>query len=303
MRQGRRPANAPQCEPAMLPVPPIEITNLSKTFGTTRVLDDVSLSVQPGEMVALIGPSGAGKSTLMRHISGLVASDPGPAKIRVNGSIVQQGGRIARHVRLARRGIGFVFQQFNLVGRLSLLENVLIGKLAAIPWYRRWLSWFTRAEQLAAMQALDFVGMSAYASQRASTLSGGQQQRAAIARAIVQQARVILADEPIASLDPESARLVVEGLRRMNREESVTVLVSLHQIDYAVRYCDRVIAMKDGSVACDVPAGQLDEGRLQAIYGQGYTQWSRDDGGESPAAAAARNAANDDPIVKARAGA
>jgi ABC-type phosphate/phosphonate transport system ATPase subunit len=130
--------------------------------------------------------------------------------------------------------------------------------------------------------------MTAYAAQRAGTLSGGQQQRAAIARAIVQQARLLLADEPIASLDPESARLVMDGLRRMNREESVTVLVSLHQIDYALRYCDRVIAMKDGRLACDVPAAELDERRLQAIYGAGYTQWSVD----APANAQANALAN-----------
>lgn len=252
----------------------ITVTKLGKTYGSRRVLDEVSLRVQAGEMVALIGPSGAGKSTLMRHVSGLVSGDSGEGEVQVRGAVMQRGGRLARDVRRLRRQVGFVFQQFNLVGRLSLLENVLIGKLASIPWYRRAFRWFTRDEQRKAMQALDFVGMAEYAAQRASTLSGGQQQRAAIARALMQEACILLADEPIASLDPESARLVMEGLRRLNQEEAVTVLVSLHQVDYAQRFCDRIIAMKSGRIASDLSARELRTEHLQAIYGANYTSWS-----------------------------
>jgi phosphonate transport system ATP-binding protein len=254
--------------------PAIALAQIRKTYGSRRVLDEVSLRVEPGEMVALIGPSGAGKSTLMRHISGLVTSDPGWGEVRVGGAVVQQGGRLAADVRRQRRHVGFVFQQFNLVGRLSLLENVLIGNLASMPWYRRGCRWFTVAEQRKAMQALDFVGMADYAPQRASTLSGGQQQRAAIARVLMQQANVLLADEPIASLDPESARLVMEGLRRLNQQESVTVVVSLHQVDYAQRFCDRIVAMKAGRIESDLAAQSLRPEHLQAIYGANYASWS-----------------------------
>jgi phosphonate transport system ATP-binding protein len=248
----------------------IDVHNLSKKFGRKQVLHDVSLTIAAGEMVGLIGPSGAGKSTLMRHINGLVPSDRHASHVRVHDRAVQTNGRIAGDIRTIRSDIGFIFQQFNLVGRLSLLTNVLTGRLARTPWYRRLIGRFTHAEKMRAMEALDFVGLADQASQRASTLSGGQQQRGAVARAIVQQARTILADEPIASLDPESARLVMDGLRRMNDDQGTTVVVSLHQIDFATRFCDRIIAMKDGRIACDCPADQLHIDRLKMIYGESY---------------------------------
>ena len=173
----------------------IEVHNLSKTFGRTKALDGVSLAVQRGEMVALIGASGSGKSTLLRHISGLVQSDRASASyIKVLGAPVQNSGRLSAKVRQQRARIGVIFQQFNLVGRLSLLTNACVGLLGRIPSWRGTLGVFTRPEKARAMEALSRVGIAAYASQRASTLSGGQQQRAAIARALVQGAEVVLAD-------------------------------------------------------------------------------------------------------------
>jgi ABC-type polar amino acid transport system ATPase subunit len=171
-----------------------------------KALDNLDFAVEAGEMVALIGASGSGKSTLIRHVSGLVTADKVQgSQVMVKGSLVQQGGRLAGDVRSVRREIGVVFQQFNLVGRLSVLTNVLAGRLGRTECWRGTLGWFTAAEQRRAMAALFRMGIAETARRRASTLSGGQQQRAAIARALVQEASVVLADEPIASLDPSAA--------------------------------------------------------------------------------------------------
>lgn len=248
----------------------IEIAHLSKTFRTgKRALHDISLSVRPGEMVALIGASGSGKSTLLRHVAGLMAGDrQSAAQIVVNGRIVQQAGRLGRGIRATRAGIGFVFQQFNLVGRLSVLTNVLAGNLGRLPLWRSLFRLFTDEERREAVAALDRVGIAACAFQRASTLSGGQQQRAAIARALVQKAKLILADEPIASLDPESSRRVMETLRGINHQDRVTVVVSLHQVDFALKYCDRVVALRDGRVMFDGAASAVTAALLRGIYGE-----------------------------------
>lgn len=248
----------------------LQISDLSVSFAGKPVLRNVSLTVPRGQMVALIGPSGAGKSTLMRQACGLITADPGDGQVRACGGVIQEQGRLARNVRQQRRQIAFIFQQFNLVGRLSVLQNVMLGGLATMPFYRRLLGYFTHEQKRAAMAALDFVSMAPYAGQRASTLSGGQQQRVAVARALIQQAQLIFADEPIASLDPESARLVMGALHRVNQEAGVTVVVSLHQVEMATRYCDRIVAMKDGQIACDCSARELDLQRLRLIYGQNY---------------------------------
>ena len=247
----------------------VEVERLSKSFGSGRkALDAVSLSVAPGEMVALIGASGSGKSTLLRHLAGLVPGDRDQAgAIRIGGAVIQQRGRIARDIRRRRAGIGFVFQQFNLVGRLCVETNVLVGLLSRMPVWRSLTGWFTREERALARQALDRVGIAEHAARRASTLSGGQQQRAAIARALVQRAGIILADEPIASLDPESSRKVMETLADINRRDGITVVVSLHQVDIARRYCPRAVALKGGVVAFDGPAVALTDERLRQIYG------------------------------------
>lgn len=246
----------------------IEITNLSKAYRARRALDGVSIEIAPGEMVALIGASGSGKSTLLRHIAGLApAEGKAGGHITVNQRRVQIDGRAARGIRRIRAEIGFVFQQFNLVPRSSVLVNVLAGRLARIPFWRSLPKIFTAQERAAAISALGRVGIADCAWQRASTLSGGQQQRAAIARALVQDARIILADEPIASLDPESSRRVMEILRDINRDDGRTVVVSLHQVDYALTFCSRLIALKDGRVRFDGPSAEVTPGLLRQIYG------------------------------------
>lgn len=246
----------------------IKIEGLSKTFGRKKALDNISFDVAPGEMVALIGASGSGKSTLIRHISGLVRANADElGHIAVHGRKIQELGGIAKDARKIRRDIGVIFQQFNLVDRMSVLSNVLTGLLGRVPALRGTFGFFTRAEKLLAMQALDRVGIADTALQRASTLSGGQQQRAAIARAMVQGARVLMADEPIASLDPASAKRVMESLSDLNRTDRVTILVSLHQVDYARRYCPRTIALRNGIIAYDGPSDALDHRALRALYG------------------------------------
>lgn len=244
----------------------IEVRGLSKSFRADRkALDDVTLHVAPGEMVALLGASGSGKSTLLRHVAGFVTGDAG--EILVNGRSIQRQGRLAGNVRKVRAEIGFVFQQFNLVGRLPVITNVLVGMLTRIPAWRSLFRLFKADEVQAGLDALAQVGIDDYAFQRASTLSGGQQQRAAIARTLVQNAKVILADEPIASLDPESSRRVMALLSQINRTRKVAVVVSLHQVDVAMRYCPRVVALRQGKVVYDGPSTALTPGMLRDLYG------------------------------------
>ena len=247
----------------------IEVTTLSKTFGNgRRALQDVSLRIQPGEMVALIGASGSGKSTLLRHMAGLMAGDTSSrGAIAVHGRHVQRDGKIASDIRSVRSGIGFVFQQFNLVGRLPVVTNVLAGILHRVPMWRSLIRWFTPEERASGIEALRRVGIVDCCAQRASTLSGGQQQRAAIARAMVQGAKVLLADEPIASLDPESSRKVMDILARVNREDGCTVVVSLHQVNVAIKYCPRTVALQQGKVVYDGPSVGLTPGVLRDLYG------------------------------------
>lgn len=243
------------------------VRDVSKTFGARKALDGVSVEVGAGEMVALIGPSGSGKSTLLRSITGLQSIDAGPGTISVFGETVQKDGKVTGAVRQARGRLGMIFQQFNLVGRLSLFSNVMLGALARVPGWRGLFGVWPKADKEKAMAALHRVGVSDYAAQRANTLSGGQQQRGAIARAIVQGAQAILADEPVASLDPVSARKVMELLVELNQRDGLGVIVTLHQVDYAIRYCDRVVALKSGKVVYDGPSTGLDTPRLIDIYG------------------------------------
>lgn len=244
----------------------VSVIDATRTFGRRKALDSVSLTIGGGEMVALIGSSGAGKSTLLRLISGLSAADTSSGEILVGGRVIQSSGRISRNVRVLRAEIGFIFQQFNLVDRLSLIMNVLAGHLSKVPLYRRLIRLFNHKEKLTAMHALQTVGLADYATQRSGTLSGGQQQRAAIARTMVQGAKLILADEPIASLDPESARLVMESLRQLNQRDGVTVIVSVHQLEHAKRFCDRIVALREGKIYCDCRAEELSDEMIERLY-------------------------------------
>ena len=246
----------------------IRIRQLTRTFGQRRALDDLSLDIESGEMVALIGASGSGKSTLLRHVAGLTVGDEGPnGLVQFGGRAVQTGGRLSSDVRELRASMGFVFQQFNLVGRMPVMTNVLAGMLHRVPAWRSVMRHFLQSEIRVGMEALERVGIADIAWQRASTLSGGQQQRAAIARTLVQGAKAILADEPIASLDPESSRRVMEILSAINREDGTTVVVSLHQVHVAVRYCPRTIALHQGRVVYDGASSALTHSRLREIYG------------------------------------
>ncbi|MET0613448.1 phosphonate ABC transporter ATP-binding protein [Pseudomonas caspiana] len=248
--------------------PAIHVERLNKTFARKPALVDLALSIQPGEMVALIGASGSGKSTLLRHLAGLACCDRGNGgSVQVLGREVQAAGRLNGKVRKLRSDIGYIFQQFNLVNRLSVLDNVLLGCLGRMPGWRGNLGLFNAEEKQRALQSLDRVGLVDLAAQRASTLSGGQQQRVAIARALTQRAEVILADEPIASLDPESARKVMEILADINRTDGKTVVVTLHQVDYAVRYCPRAVALKGGRIHFDGDAQNLSSQFLNDLYG------------------------------------
>jgi len=273
MRRALATASSVSMTPAAAAVAPsagpsvVSARDVSKTFGTRKALNGVSVEVAAGEMVALIGPSGSGKSTLLRSITGLQTIDPGKGTISVFGEVVQKNGRTTGATRAARQKLGMIFQQFNLVGRLSLFANVMLGALGRIPGWKGLLGAWPTADKKLAMAALHRVGVSDYAAQRANTLSGGQQQRGAIARALVQGAKAILADEPVASLDPVSARKVMELLVELNRRDGFGVIVTLHQVDYAIRYCDRVIALKAGQVVYDGPSTGLDTKQLIDIYG------------------------------------
>ena len=247
----------------------LNIQGLNKHFANGKhALRDINISIQKGEMVALIGASGSGKSTLLRHVAGLVVADGGgQSLIEIDGQCIQRNGLLSKNIRQVRSQIGFVFQQFNLVDRLPVLVNVLVGLLHRMPVWRSWLRTFNPAERAQAMEALGRVGIADCHAQRASTLSGGQQQRAAIARTLVQGAKVVLADEPIASLDPESSRKVMDILARINREDQCTVVVSLHQVEVAMKYCPRVIALHQGQVVYDGPSSALTPQLLRELYG------------------------------------
>ncbi|MEE2565770.1 phosphonate ABC transporter ATP-binding protein [Hyphobacterium marinum] len=251
-------------------IPALEIHDATKTYGPMRAISNVSLSVERGEMVALIGPSGSGKSTLLRAASGLVVADTSSGPIRIFGDRVQEAGKLSRGVRRARSQVGFIFQQFNLVKRISLYANVLLGALGRMPGWKGALGRFSTEDRKKAMEALERVGVIEHAGKRASDLSGGQQQRGAIARAMVQGAQAIFADEPIASLDPVSARNVMQLLSELNSQDGITVVVTLHQVDYALKYCERAVALKDGHVIYDGPTSGLTRTRLIEIYGDEY---------------------------------
>jgi phosphonate transport system ATP-binding protein len=240
----------------------VSVLGLRKRYAATlTALDGVSFSVAPGEFVAVLGPSGAGKTTLFRCMTGLTAADDGSVLVRGRDVCRIRG----RALRAARQEMALIFQQFNLVRRLTAHHNVLAGRLAHVPAWRVVLRRFGRADRQRALACLDAVGLLERAWTRADQLSGGQQQRVAIARALAQEASVVLADEPVASLDPESAATVLDTLRAVART-GVAVVASLHQVHLALAYADRIIALRAGRVVEDTPAARLDERALEQIY-------------------------------------
>lgn len=241
----------------------LTLENLTCQFGETTAVDNVSVSIEPGQFVGVIGRSGAGKSTMLRLINRLV--DPTSGSVSFDGvEITKLKGKPLREWR---RDCAMIFQQFNLVERLDVLTNVLVGRLAEHGFLSSMAMRFTDAERTMAIEALDRLDLVPQALQRAGTLSGGQQQRVAIAKALVQNPKIMLADEPIASLDPANATLVMDGLKQINQEDGITVLVNLHTLDTARAYCDRIIAMRDGRMFFDGTAAQLTDDVVRDIYG------------------------------------
>lgn len=253
---------------ASTPANRLTVEGLVKRYGQRApALAGLSFAAAPGEFIALLGPSGAGKTTLLRCLLGLTPADAG--SIRLGSHDIVHGGRGALHE--ARRETAVIFQQFNLISRLSAVENVLAGRLTETPLWRALLRRFPRSERMRALYALERVGLLALAYRRADTLSGGQQQRVAVARALAQRSTLILADEPVASLDPESAAAVLGALRSACDEDGATVLCSLHQVGVARRFATRTLGLAAGRLVVDAPAAALDAALLRAIYHAGGT--------------------------------
>jgi phosphonate transport system ATP-binding protein len=247
-------------------VPPIvSIKDLVMTYPSgTRALDGVSLDIGRGEFVVLIGLSGSGKSTLLRCINRLV--DPTSGVIVFDGLDVTAADRVA--IRRVRRRIGMIFQQFNLVRRSSVFSNVLSGRLGYRSTWRTIASRPSSSDVAAAFENLGRVGIADRAFNRADALSGGQQQRVGIARALMQKPELMLADEPVASLDPATSHSVMKYLEQINKKDGITVICSLHFLSLARRYGTRVVALKAGKVAFDGKPGAIDERRFKEIYGE-----------------------------------
>ena len=247
--------------------PAVLLQRVSKAYGATCALDRVSLAVPTGQFVAIIGRSGAGKTTLLRCLSRAVTPSEGEIRF-ADQDIVGLRGRALRHHR-AR--VAMIYQQFNLVRRLCVMDNVLIGRLPHLTRRWRWAAfvrWFSAPDRDIAARALDHVGLLARAWQRVDTLSGGQQQRVAIARALAQGPEVILADEPVASLDLASGTVVMETLRSCAGAAGLTVIATLHHVEYARRFADRIVGLADGRLVVDTPAAALDDAMLRRIFGE-----------------------------------
>jgi phosphonate transport system ATP-binding protein len=238
------------------------IRDLDKSFGAKSVLRGIDLEVSPGQFVALVGPSGAGKSTLLRLINGSHRATGG--SVRVLGVDPATCGR--RELQRLRARVGFVFQQFGLVGRLSALENVLMGALGTLRMPRYGAASYPRALRERAVTQLERVGLVEQRFQRCDTLSGGQQQRVAIARSLMQEAEIVLADEPVASLDPTASVSVLTMLRKLSAEDGFTVICSLHQVDLALQVSDRIVAVRDGGIVLDAATSETTEKQLRAVY-------------------------------------
>ncbi len=241
----------------------LTMKSVSRRYGAKLAVDDVSLAIRPGSFVGIVGRSGAGKSTLLRMINRLV--EPTAGAIAFDGTDVTalRSGAL----RDWRARCAMIFQQFNLVGQLDVLNNVLIGRLNAMPTARALLRLWRPADVAVALSSLDQFDIAPLASQRADSLSGGQQQRVAIARALVQRPSLILADEPIASLDPRNTAVVMDALQRVNRHYGITVLCNLHSVDIARSYCDRLVGMAQGRIAFDGPASAFTPAAARDLYG------------------------------------
>jgi phosphonate transport system ATP-binding protein len=243
----------------------LELRNISKSFGETIAVDGVSLTVARGEMVGVIGRSGSGKSTLLRLINRL--AEPSSGEVLWDGEGISRLKR--RDLRKWRRRCAMIFQQFNLSPRLDVITNVLIGVVAERPLAMTLMKFFPASDRADAIRELDALDMGQTAFQRAGTLSGGQQQRVAIARAMMQKPDMILADEPVASLDPGNAEVVMKALQAAAGARGIPVLVSLHSLDLARRYCTRIVAMSKGRIIFDGSPSELSAEIIDRIYAAG----------------------------------
>lgn len=259
-----RSAGGAATTPPPAGTPVVRLRDVRKEFDGGRVvaLDGVSIDVHGGELTVIIGLSGSGKSTLLRHLNKLHVPTSGHVEVLGHDVVAARG----RELRELRRDVGFIFQQFNIVGRLSCLENVLSGALGRVRGPRYGVLSYSKSMRREALECLDRVGLADRAFQRADTLSGGQQQRVAIARTIMQKPKIVLADEPVASLDPEISGQVMDVLFRVCSEENLSVLCSLHQVDLALGWATRLIGLRDGQLVLDKPARGLSTEEAMAVY-------------------------------------
>ena len=242
----------------------IQFDHVSKVYPNGTVgLDDVNLTIRDGEFVAIIGRSGAGKSTLLRSVNRMHRITSGT--LTVNG--INVSTLSGKSLRRFRRGIGMVFQSFNLVTRTTVIKNVLSACVPDMPFWRVLLGIFRREDKMKALESLDKVGILDKAYIRADQLSGGQQQRVALARTLTQDPQIILADEPVAALDPVTARQVMQDFVRINKEMGISILLNIHHVELAIEYADRIIGIRAGHIVYDGPSKRVDQAVLNAIYG------------------------------------
>ena len=241
----------------------IEFQNVSKRYPNGfEALKDINLKIEQGEFAAVIGLSGAGKSTLIRTINRM--HDITEGTLTVDGiNVMELQGK---SLRAFRRKIGMIFQSFNLITRTTVIKNVLTAFVPELPWWRAFLGIFRKEEKIAALEALDQMGILDKAFVRADQLSGGQQQRVALARTLAQNPQIILADEPVASLDPVTARQVMDDFQRINRDMNITVIINIHHVELALQYTSRVIGIREGKIVYDGPSSQVTQQILDGIY-------------------------------------
>lgn len=243
----------------------IEFQNCSKVYPNgTKALNNVTLKIEQGEMIGIIGLSGAGKSTLIRTINQMIPITDG--KCIVNGTDVSKLKR--KSLRRFRRGIGMVFQSFNLINRASVIKNVLSARVADMSFLRTVFGLYSKDDKMLALESLDRVGILEKAYQRADQLSGGQQQRVALARCLAQKPQIILADEPVAALDPVTAKVVMQDFVNINKTLNISILINIHHVDIALKYCNRIIGIKAGEIVYDGPSKDVTQDVLTQIYGR-----------------------------------
>lgn len=249
-------------------IPMIEFKKVGKIYPNgVEALRDIVLTIEQGEFIAIIGLSGAGKSTLLRTINRMHEVTSG--ELFVNG--VNTRELRGKELRSFRRGIGMIFQSFNLVNKTTVLKNVLTSRVADMSWWSALLGLYSKEDKLIALEALDQVNILEKAYTRADQLSGGQQQRVALARTIAQQPLIILADEPVASLDPITATQVMDDFKKINKSSNITVIANMHHVDMALKYADRIIGIKDGLTVYDGPSSKVTQAVLKEVYGRELT--------------------------------